>query len=84
MLTVLFVAVGAVIGYYILQELTIAQVMTGILLGVIIVGLAVAQFPTEFLNLAKAVVEHKGKILISWIIIVALALWVLLNVFGIF
>jgi ABC-type transport system involved in multi-copper enzyme maturation permease subunit len=84
LLTIMFLVVGAVVSYYILQELTIAQVMASILLGLILVGLVIVQFPKEFLNLAKAIVENKGKVWLSGIIIVALAIWVLVDVFGAF
>lgn len=84
LLTIIFLVVGAVVGYYLLQELTIAQVMTSLLLGLILVGLVVVQFPKEFINLSKAVVENKGKVWLSGIIIVALSILVLVDVFGAF
>ena len=84
LLTIMFLVVGAVVSYYLLQELTIAQVVSSILLGIILVGLAVVQFPKEFMNMAKAVLENKGRIWLSWIIFVALAIWILVDVFGVF
>ncbi len=84
LLTIIFLVVGVVVSYCLLQELTVAQLMVSLLLGIILVGLAVVQFPKEFITLSKAVVENKVRVWLSWMIIVALSIWVLLSVFGIF
>ena len=80
-LTILFVAVGFLVGYYLLQELTISQIAAGILLGVIFVGLAVIQYPKEFTSIAVAVLKHKGRMWMAWVLFVILSVWVLVNVF---
>lgn len=76
----LFLVLVVVLGYFVLSNLTITQVMPGILLGSTLVGAMMVQYP-GYLKLAKTMIKDKKKVWLFWLIWLVLACWVLVVLF---
>lgn len=75
-----FVVVIIVLGIYLLQELAIAQILAASLFGMMLYGLILIQYPKELINFSKAVLKDKKKAVLPWLLIAAVAVWVLIVV----
>ena len=76
----LFLILVVVLGYFVLSNLTITQVMPGILLGSFLIGAMMVQYP-GYLKLAKKMITDKKKVWLFWLIWLILACWVLVDLF---
>ena len=81
LLSVVFLAVIVVTTYFLLQHLTIVEILAASMFGVFLVGLALIQYPKRMINFFKQVLKNKEKMWLSWILWVVVAVWVLIELF---
>ena len=79
--TVGFVIVAAVIGYFLIAEMSISQIVAASLFGMIIYGLFIVQYPDEYLKLAADAMKNKTRVWLPSLIFLVLSLWVLYEAF---
>lgn len=72
---------AAVVGYYLLLELTVEQIFAGALFGMMIYGLILVQYPKEWLTFSKVVLDNKQKAMLPWLIFAVLSLGILYAAF---
>ncbi len=82
LMSVVLLIIIVVMGFYLLAELTIAQIFAAAILGMYIYGLVLVQYPKELVTFSGEVVKNKQKAVLPWTIFAVLALWVLYSVFG--
>lgn len=82
LLSVVFTAIAVVLGYFLLQELTIVQVFASALFGLCLFGLIAAAYPEGYLKLADFVVKNKARAWYLTLVFIVLAVWVLYHLFG--
>ena len=76
-----FLAIIVVLGWLLLKELTIAQIMAASLFGIFVYALALVQYPKELDRVYKVILKNQKKMWLSWVIWIVLAVWVLIAVF---
>jgi len=76
-MTPVILVLFAVIAYYVFSTLSIMQVLPAILLGHIILGLMLVQYPKVYKMFAKEVFKDTSKTWLVWLIWSALSVWVL-------
>ena len=76
-----FLAVIVVLGWLLLKELSIAQIMAASLFGIFVYALALVQYPKQLDRVYKVILKNQKKMLLSWIVWIVLAVWVLVAVF---
>lgn len=77
----LFTVLAVVLGYFLLQEMTIVQLMAAALFGMSLFGLIIAAYPKGYLKLAEVVMKNVKRSWYVFVIFVVLALWVLYTLF---
>jgi|GEM_PF-1432692 len=77
MMSALLIVIISIMGFYLLSELSIAQIFAAAILGMYIYGLVLVQYPDELIAFSKNVVKNKQKAVLPWIIFAVLAFWVL-------
>ena len=78
------VILAAIVFYYLLQTLTIVQIMGGVVLGVLLTGLSFAFYSKEMMALAAKIYRQKNilkKTWLIWVIWLALFVWTLTALF---
>jgi hypothetical protein len=70
----------SVMGYFLLAELTIAQIFVAAIFGMYIYGLILAQYPEELMRVSGEIVKNKKKAWLPLFIFLLLAIWVLYSV----
>jgi len=81
-LSVVFVVIIGVVGYYLLQEISVVQLWVGVFLGAMIYGLALVQYPKAIMKFWKEAMSDKTKMWLPFAIYVGLAVWVLVKIYG--
>lgn len=76
----LFLVLIVVLGYFVLTNLTITQVMPGVLLGSALIGAMMIQY-SGYLKLANKMIADKKKVWLFWLVWLVLAIWVLVALF---
>ncbi len=82
--TFIFLILTIIVGYYVLQVLTIVQVAAVFLLMSMIMGLTMVQYKDTILNFAREIYNDPSMVKNSWLIIViwiVISLWILYGVF---
>lgn len=80
-LSICFTVIAVVLGYFLLQELSIVQIMASSLFGLMLFALIMAAYPKGYLKLADVVVKDKKKAWFASLVFLVLALWVLYALF---
>ena len=78
------VILAAIVFYYLLQTLTIVQIMGGVVLGVLLTGLSFAVYSKEAMAMAEKIYKQKNmlkKTWLIWVIWLALFAWTLTVLF---
>ena len=81
-LTVVYVLLVLVLGYYLLLELDIYQLFAAAMFGMLVYGLALIQYPKQILKLFKEMLKNKYKVWMLWLILIVMSLWVLYVAYG--
>lgn len=76
-----FLVVICVLGWLLLKELSIAQIMAASLFGIFVYALALVQYPKQLDRVYKVILKNQKKMLLSWVVWLVLAIWVLVAVF---
>lgn len=71
----------AVLGYYLLQELSIVQLVAAMFFGFLLMAMFLMPYTKSVLKLAEEVLKNKGKAWLGWLIVIVLSLWVLKELF---
>ena len=83
-LIVVELILAAIVFFYLLQSMTIVQIMGGVVLGALLTGLSFAFFAKEMMALVTKIYKQKGmlkKTWLVWIIWLALFVWTLTALF---
>ena len=79
-LVIIELTLAAIVFYYLLQTLTIVQIMGGVVLGALLTGLSFAVYSKEVMVMAEKIFKQKNmfrKTWIIWVIWLALFAWTL-------
>ncbi|MBW2984607.1 hypothetical protein KY361_05800 [Candidatus Woesearchaeota archaeon] len=80
-ITIGFLAAIVILGWLLLMELSIAQIMAASLFGIMVYGLALVQYKPQLFKLFKVALRDKDKMWLPMLIWLVLAVWVLIAVF---
>ena len=80
-LSILFTVAAVVLGYFLLQELSIVQIMACSLFGLSIFALVIAAYPKGYLKLADVVLKDRKRAWYASLVFLGLAIWVLYVLF---
>ncbi len=82
--TIIFLVLTAIVGYYLLQELTIVQIFAVTLFVTLLMGLGFIPYQEKLLKLSKYFLKEKHPFRKHWLSIliwIGLSIWVLWAVF---
>lgn len=78
----IFIALGIIaFGYLLLMEMSIIQVMAGVILGVGMMGLFFIQYPKQMMDMYKEMIQKKMSVFIGFVFFLVLSVWVILHLF---
>lgn len=84
LLVVIELILALIIFYYLLQSLTIVQIMAGVLLGALLTGMTFAAYSKETLTWAKKIAVTKSLLKKAWLpmlLWLILMIWTLIELF---
>lgn len=81
-LNILFTVLAVILGYYLLLELTIIQIMASSLFGLMIAALIAAAYPKGYLKLAEEVLKDTKSSWYVFLVYIALSIWILYALFA--
>ncbi len=81
LLTVIFLVLAVVVGYYVIAALGIVAVVATVLFAHLLIGILFAQFPKQYTGMAKEILKSKTKTWLLFLIWIALAVWTLYALF---
>lgn len=70
-----------VLGYFLLQTMTIVQIFAASMFGVIVYGLALLSYSKTMIKLMKEVLKEKKKLWLSLTVWLVLVVWVFIKLF---
>ncbi len=76
-----FLVVICVLGWLLLKELSIAQIMAASLFGIFVYALALVQYPKQLDKVYKVILKNQKALWLPVLVWVVLAIWVLIAVF---
>ncbi len=76
-----FLVVIGVLGWLLLKDLSIAQIMAASLFGIFVYALALVQYPKQLDRVYKVILRNQKQMWLPWLVFIALAVWVLIAVF---
>jgi hypothetical protein len=79
-MSLVFVVFLGVIGYFLLQQMTIVQITAAALFGMILYGMILIQFP-EFMKYAEKILKNMKRSWFPILLMLILAIWVLIELF---
>ncbi|MBW2980266.1 hypothetical protein KY360_02520 [Candidatus Woesearchaeota archaeon] len=79
--SIAFLVIIAVLGWLLLKELSIVQIMAASLFGIFVYALALVQYPKQLDRVYKVILKNQKKMWLSWLVWLVLAVWVLKTVF---
>ena len=71
----------AIVGYFVFANLTVVQVVPGILLGTFLMGMVFLIFPKNYVRMAKEVLKERKKLWVPFLLWIILAVWTLYHLF---
>jgi len=77
----LYIIFVAVLGYVVISAIGITNAFAAALFGASLFGLSIMVYPKQMLKLAKLMRKDRKKMILSWIIWVALAVWTLYSLY---
>jgi len=80
--TVTLLLLIVIVGYFLLIDISIVHILAASLLGMLLCGLVIVQYPREMIRLSKSVLKHKQKALLPLTIMVLIAVWALYAILG--
>ena len=83
-LMIIYLIAAIVIGYFLLQSLTIVQIAAAMLFTAMLMGVGVMMYPGPVLKLGKEILNKKNVVKKNWLsllIWIILAIWVLYALF---
>ena len=75
------IALLAVLGYFLLQELSIVQLVAAMFFGFLLMAMFLMPYTKSVLKLAEEILKNKCKAWLAWLIILVMSLWVLKELF---
>ena len=81
LINVILVILILVVGYFVLSQLTIIQVIPALWLGSMMFALLFLQYPKKYVTWVKQLMKDKNKIWFFWVIWLVIAAWVLYVLF---
>lgn len=81
-ITILYLIFAVILGYYLLAELTIVQIIPAMFFGIMLYALMLIQYPKLMLGFSKEYAKDRWKVWPFWLIYIALSVWVLYVVFA--
>jgi len=81
-LSIAYLLVIGVLGYFLLRELTIVQIVPAMLLGMAAYILLFIQYPKALLGFGKEYVHDKHRAWLPWVVYIAIAIYVLIVLFA--
>jgi len=78
----IFIALGIIaFGYLLLMQMSVIQVMAGVILGVGMMGLFFIQYPKPMIAMYKEMIQNKMAVFIGFVFFLVLSVWVILYLF---
>ena len=75
------VVVLVVVGFFLLKEMTVAQIAAAALFGMVLYGLILVQYPNQLIKLSAYVLKNPARAYFPWLLFVVGAICVLVSVF---
>jgi hypothetical protein len=82
LMSAIYLVLIVVTTYYLLQHLTIVEILAASMFGVFLIGLALIQYPKRMMRFFNQVLKNKEKMWLSWILWIVAAVWVLIELFA--
>ncbi len=82
LMPVLLVVVAAIIGYFLMQELTAAEILAASVFGILIYASVLVMYPKQLTKLMKAILKDKKNLWLAVVLWVAVAVYTLYTMFG--
>ncbi|MBW2967627.1 hypothetical protein KY362_04015 [Candidatus Woesearchaeota archaeon] len=73
--TTIFVIAAMVLISYITAEISVTQMMSAALFGMLMMGFVFMQYPKSYEGLVKDVMKNKNAAIIPWVLFLLLAVW---------